>query len=90
MQLPEDFDTSNMHLISVGGEYIAITPCFTDAERTFKRAVRDSAEDTVEWFKDCPLAGRMVRLGYCDPMEVDPENIYNLPSIRQSIEEDRK
>lgn len=28
--------------------------------------------------------------GYCDDDETDPENIYNLPGIRQSIEEDRR
>lgn len=42
-------------------------------------------------FKDCSSCAELDPLnGDPLPLDVDPENIYGSPSIRQSIEEDRR
>lgn len=56
-------DTSGMHILSVDGEPVVITPSFFDADRTFKQLGSDNTVGTIEWVKDCPLAGEVIFLG---------------------------
>lgn len=50
-------DTAGMHILSVDGEAVVVTPSFFDAYRTFHALGREHFASHICWIKDDPCCG---------------------------------
>lgn len=83
------------HVYCDASDAAVVTPCFTDADRAFKRLCRENPEDEVTWDRVDEFDPELGAFGSVRFMVSVPstlhsdENVYGLASIQQSIEEDR-
>lgn len=60
-------DTSGMHILSVDGDVVVITPSFFDADHTSMQLFRDNPGSVILWQKDEPLLGRLIECRKLEP-----------------------